>query len=404
MHLMEALRIALHCMRTGRLRTALTMLGIVLSVAMVVTIAAVNASLHNSYNGAFAALTSAVTVSTVAPTAPGGNQPRTLDDGDVSALKNEGNPSVIADVVPIVNGQAGMRRGTRICNANIVGAGSGYLAVGGREVSSGAMFTDEHYQHGAKVVLIGPSLVTVLFDGNANAALNSTVLIGRHNFKIIGLLQATGQQDDIALMPMTTARNLLYGGTHSISAIGVLATSINKVPQAVAQTQSILDSRHFVKKDSQRDFAVNASQSIAAGFITLLSLSAWVAVGVTGIALLIGTLGLANIMLITVTERTHEIGIRKAIGARRGAILRQFLIEAILIAGTGGLIGASLGMGLTWLGQQIIPRISVLYSAPPMQTEAVLVAFGASLGLGLIAGIYPAIRAARLCPMDALRY
>lgn len=404
MHLMEALRIALHCMRIGRLRTALTMLGIVLSVALVVTIAAINACLHDSSNGAFTALTSAVTVSTVAPAAPGGNQARTLDDADVAALENERDPSVIADVVPIVTGQAGMRRGTRICNASVVGAGAGYLPVGGRQVSAGAMFTAEQYQHGAKVVLLGPSLVTVLFNGDTNAALSSTVLIGRHNFKTIGLLQPTGQQDDITLMPMTTARDLLYGGTHSISAIGVLATSMKAVPQAVAQTQLIMDSRHFVKQDSQRDFAVNAAQSVASGFLSLVALSAWVAVGVTGIALLIGTLGLANIMLITVTERTHEIGIRKAIGARRGAILRQFLIEAVLIAGVGGLIGVSLGICLTLIGQQVVPRVSTLYAAPPMPTETILVAFAISLVLGLLAGIYPAIRAARLCPMDALRY
>jgi len=130
----------------------------------------------------------------------------------------------------------------------------------------------------------------------------------------------------------------------------------------------------------------------------------WFTLGLTAIALLIGALGLANIMLITVTDRTPEIGIRKAIGARRGAILRQFLIEAMLIAGIGGLIGVGLGVGATITGQHLLPRYAPMWGMPVISIPAIGIAFGISLLIGLLAGCYPAIRAARLCPMDALRH
>ena len=404
MHFKEAFFIALHCMWVGRLRTALTMIGIVVSVSVVVVLAGLVSGLNSTYRAAFDAVGQGITVTRSAAAIPGGNGPRSLLDSDVEALRKEVDPSLIAGIIPMVSGQTMMRNGADNYRANVVGATSAYLQLEHISVVAGTVFTDSQYRGGARVVLIGPALVTSLFGGSPSSALGATVEIGRLTFQVVGLLGPDGQGDATALMPMTTARSFLFGGMHTVSGIGILATNLDTVRLAVNQLNKILDHEHYVKDPTQRDFSVNFLPSWLAAGGWLLSLLLWFSGGVTAIALFIGALGLANIMLITVTERTREIGVRRAIGARRGAILRQFLIESIIIAGLAGLIGVALGVGLTLAGRSILTQLTPAYGLPQVSLEAVVFAFGISLFIGLISGVYPAIRAARLHPWDALRY
>ena len=206
------------------------------------------------------------------------------------------------------------------------------------------------------------------------------------------------------LMPMTTARAYLFGGMHTVGSIGIVATHLGVVRTAINQVNAILDRAHYVKEPAQRDYVAQTMQVTGTIANQLLTLLAWITTTTSAIAMFIGALGLANIMLITVTERTNEIGVRRAIGARRSAILRQFLVEAVLIAGLGGMIGVGVGIAITKAGQHIIPSLAPGYGTPELSGGVLTLAFTLSLVVGLVAGCYPAIKASRLHPWDAVRY
>jgi putative ABC transport system permease protein len=405
MHIRECFRIALHCMYAGRLRTVLTMLGIVISVSIVIAVAGLSSGLNSSYKLSYDTLFQSVGVtrSMAAPTL-GGNGPRSLSDDDVAALTKEYDPSIISGIVPMVSSPTMMFVGDKNYLANVNGANADYLRLKLLQVTDGRVFTNRQYRDRARVVLIGPALVGALFNGDPAAALGATVRIARISFEVIGVLNGDGTGDATALMPLTTARTFLFGGMHTVQAIGVLPVDINALVPALHQINEIMDRRHFIKEPDQRDFTVSSSEQFVGNVDQLLAILLWFTVGITGVALFISALGLANIMLITVTERTCEIGVRRAVGARRGAILRQFLIEAVLIAGVGGMSGVGIGIGLTLAERALLPRIAPLYGVPVISVQAILLAFGLSLLVGLVAGAYPAIRASRMHPWDALRH
>jgi len=379
------------------------MLGIVISVAAVIAGASLSNGLRNAYRDAFDSAYTSISITPKAAAAiPGGNRPRSLSDSDINALIEKVDPTTISDVVPIVSGQVVVRRGALKFRANVVGSSPGYLQLQSYPLATGSVFTMAQYRNKARVILLGPIVVNALFSDNRAAAIGSTVLIGRIPFEVVGTL---GPEASItAFMPMPTARSYLFGGMHTVASIGIVATHLNMLENAINQVNSILDEQHFVKESGQRDYVTQTAQTTGALASQLLTLLAWLTTATTGIALLVGALGLANIMLITVTERTNEIGVRRAIGARRAAIRRQFLIEAILIAGFGGAIGVAVGVAVALTGRRIVPLFAPTYGTPELSVGVMMLAFGLSLLVGLVAGTYPAIRASRLHPWDALRY
>jgi putative ABC transport system permease protein len=403
----ESARIALRGLRTNRLRSALTMLGIIIGVAAVIVLVAFGNGLQGFINGAFGPLANQITITKSNGSVSGtGSTPRDLTDSDVIALSSPAKAPDILSVTPSVNGSAqvlvaGSGAGVR---GNVVGTVSDYLTVSNRSLVVGDFFDEQQARSKAKVTVLGPNLVVSLFGGDAGRALGQSVRIGRTEFRVIGVVAANGQQDNAAIMPLGTARSYLLGGGDTVSALTVRARNVDVVPAAVAQATAVLDARHSIRDPDNRDFTVTALQSLLDQSSQVLSFVTLFTASVAGISLVVGSVGVANIMLVTVTERTREIGIRKAIGARRRAILQQFLIEAMMLSGIGGIIGILVGIGLSVAAGAVLPRLVPNFPAPVVSVGSVILSFSISLAIGLIAGGYPANRAARLRPIDALRY
>jgi putative ABC transport system permease protein len=255
-----------------------------------------------------------------------------------------------------------------------------------------------------RVVVLGDTPVQKLFGGLAASALGQRLRIGRQTFTVIGTIAPNGLNDDIAVMPISAVRNFLVGGDRDgVDQIVVEATSQNTVPATMSKIDDVLMTQHKIDNPDQKDFTVQSNLDLLTQYTQGSDTFTVFLVVIAAISLLVGGIGVMNIMLVTVTERTREIGIRKAVGARRKAILKQFLMESTVLSGLGGAIGVVLGVGLTLLGASLGTTIGDL--APPvLSIGSVVLAFLVSLCIGLFFGAYPANRAARLRPIDALRY
>ena len=405
MHFKEALVIALRSMRANKLRSGLTTLGIVIGVTAVIVLVGLGQGMKAGFTKSFGALATAVTVDKLQGSVPGGGAPKDLRDADVIALRDKREAPDVATVIPQLTGSSVMRYGAgNVFSAKVSGSTTEYLSVNNREIIVGRMFTDNEARTNARVVLLGPNPTASLFKGDAGKAIGSTVRIDRTNFTVIGVLKSDGYADDIALMPLGTARAFVMGGNDIVSGMAIKAASVGQVTATVDEVNRILDKRHRIKDPAHRDFQVTALQGQLDKINQFLTFITLFIIAVAAISLVVGGIGVANIMLVSVTERTREIGIRKAIGARRSAILRQFLIESTALAGLGGLVGIVLGVGLILTAASIIPKINPDFGAPQVSWVAIVVAVGVSLAIGLVAGGYPASRAARLQPVEALRF
>jgi putative ABC transport system permease protein len=405
MNILEAARIAVRGLRANRLRSLLTTLGIVIGVAAVIVLVALGNGIQAGFNDAFGSLATQITVTPNPGASTTGRPARELTDADADALTDRSKAPDVASVTPVVAGEALLQTADGAQHrATITGSTAGYVEVTDRDLLVGRSFDATQERSKAKVVVLGPNPAAELFGGNAGAALGQEVRIGRTSFRVIGVVAANGQQDNVAIMPLGTARSYLLGGGDAVNSIVVRASSAAGVPAALNQVTTILSDRHDIDDAADRDFEAQALQSLldqSTQFLTYLTLFTG---AVAGISLVVGGIGVANIMLVTVTERTREIGIRKAIGARRRAILQQFLLEAMLLAGLGGLVGILVGVGLSTAGAIVLPQLVPDFPPPSVSVGSVVLSFSISLLIGLVAGGYPANRAARLRPIEALRY
>jgi putative ABC transport system permease protein len=403
-NLEEAFRIALRGLRANRLRSALTTLGIVIGVSAVIVLVALGNGIQSGFNDSVGALGANIIVTKTTGSVPGGGAARDLTDSDVAALRNPRNAPDVASVTPVVSGTALLVEGQDQARTSVTGSDSDWLGVSNRELVVGNFFSGAQARSNARVVVLGPNPVATLFGGDAGAALGKDIRISRSTFRVIGVLKADGQQDDVAVMPLGAARSYLLGGTDEVNSIIVKAAGAAQVPAAQEQLIRILTERHNIREESKRDFDVRALQGLLDQFNQFLLFLRLFVVAVAAISLIVGGIGVANIMLVSVTERTREIGIRKAIGAPRAAILRQFLIESCVLAAMGGLVGILIGVAITLSAAAILPNAIPNFPAPELSLGSILLAFGISLAIGLVAGGYPANRAARLRPIEALRY
>jgi putative ABC transport system permease protein len=400
----EVVRIALRGLRANKLRSALTTLGIIIGVAAVILLTALGNGIQAGFNEQFGSLNTQITVTPTQGGVPGGGQARDLTENDMEALADPADAPDIASVTPVVGGAALLQVGGAQYRTSVTGTTADYLTITDREVTEGRGFDAQEERTNAKVVLLGPNPVDELFAGNAAAALGQEIRIGSAVFRVIGTVESTGQQDDVAIMPLGAARSYLTGGDDELDTIIVRARSAEAVTPATNQITAILTDRHNIRDPAERDFDVQALQQQIQEATQFLSFLTLFTGAVAGISLIVGSIGVANIMLVTVTERTREIGIRKAIGARPRVILLQFLLESVFLSGLGGLMGIALGVGLALTGAAILPQLIPDFPAPAVDPVSIVLAFTVSLLIGLIAGGYPANRASRLRPIEALRY
>ncbi len=406
MSLREALRIAMRGLRANRLRSALTMLGIIIGVAAVILLVALGNGLKTSVNAQLEPLANLITIVPTVGNVPGGAAPKDLIDADVAALQDPALADHIEAVIPATTGRALVEDAFRY-RATVVGSTDRWLEVNNQDLSAGSFFDEAQVRSTARVVVLGPSVATYLFGDDPAAALNQTVRINRQTFRVIGVMQSTGEPNDsVAVMPLNTARRYIFGGGDKINQIIVQATEAAAVPVAQDEVIRILSDRHRIKDSANRDFEVQSLRSRLDSFNQILRILTLFTAAVAAISLLVGAIGVLNIMLVSVTERTREIGIRKAIGATRRAVLEQFLIESTVLAGLGGIIGVLVGVGLSELGATIAPSLGPTFEsfAPAVTIPSIVISFAISLAIGLVAGGYPANRAARLRPIEALRY
>ena len=403
----ETLRIAFAGITANKLRSSLTILGMTIGVAAVIVLVAVGNGSRAQVQAGIDALGSNVLIvqAQFGAGGPGGFRAGggggvELTTKDVDALGDDFNAPDVKSASPVVNANDTtlVSGATSYSPSSFIGTTPTYATARDYDVEAGAMFSTQDVAKHRRVVVIGPTIVTNLFGGQS--PVGQSLRVNGTTFQVVGVTKTKGSngiqdQDDVVLAPLTAVQDTLTG-YGALTSITIQATSSKTLDAAQAEVTSILTDRHDVADPTNPGFQVTnqgsvreASDESTQVFTTLLG-------AVAAISLLVGGIGVMNIMLVSVTERTREIGIRKAIGARRAHILTQFLTEAVLVSLFGGLAGVAIGV----LGSQF----EIAGVAPVIAVYSIFLAFGSALLCGLFFGTYPAARAAALSPIDALRF
>lgn len=406
MKLIEIIKESLGTLMLNKMRTGLAALGIIIGIGSVIALISIGQGSQKSVETQIQSL--GANLLTIQPgsvrnsnvrQAPGSNTTLTLEDA--KAISTSSTITTVSSVSPELSRRYQVVAGKNNTNTQIVGVYPEYLGIHKAEMDSGNFFSLSEIDSLAKVVVLGPTVVTDLF-GEGSQPIGQSVRINKLSFRIIGITKAKGgsgfnNQDDQIFMPLSTAQKQLAGVDY-LSSISVEAQSKEVMTEAQNQIGYLLLERHKLSDPALADFSImsqndilDTASQITGTFTTLLG-------GIAAISLLVGGIGIMNIMLVTVTERTREIGLRKALGAKRKTIITQFLVESVILTFFGGIIGMILGIGTSLI-------LSKLLSFPSaISVSSVVLAIGVSGIIGIIFGWYPAQRAARLQPIEALRY
>lgn len=400
----ESVRIAITSLFANKLRSILTMLGIIIGVGAVIAMVSIGMGVREKVQSSIASLGSnLIMVSPGASSssgvrqAAGTNITLTLKDAQTIARDVPG----VKHVAPSVGKQYQLVAGNQNWTSSVQGTTPDYLAVRNLTVGSGSFISNEDLEARNRVAVIGATVASNLF-GSSNP-IGQNVRINNAPFKVIGVLESIGQsaggqdQDDTVIVPLTTAQERLLGITY-LQTISVQAASPEVVDQVQQDITQTLRKLHKITADKPDDFTVRNLASVMAAATETTNTITMLLGSIAAISLLVGGIGIMNIMLVSVTERTREIGIRKALGAKYMNILMQFLVEAVVIGVIGGAIGVAIGIGGSFVISKFAGWNTVITALP------IIVSFGFSVAVGLFFGLYPARKAALLDPIEALRY
>jgi len=405
MNIGNLLKVALNALKRNKMRSFLTMLGIIIGVASVITMLAIGQGSKKSIQDQIASMGSNMLFVMPANMRSGGVQQgnstsQRLTVADVTAIRS-GCDAVIA-VSPEVRSSSQAVYGNSNWPTTIYGGNEDYLAIKSWEVISGRNLTAEEARGSSKVCLIGRTVADELF-GEGVDPTGETIRFKKIPFKIIGVLKEKGQnsfgqdQDDVLIAPYTTVQKRILAQTH-IQSIQMSARSAEESELAETQVEEVLRSSHKLRDNEDNDFEIRSQEELASTMTSVTDILTILLGAIAGISLLVGGIGIMNIMYVSVTERTREIGLRMSIGGRGLDILLQFLIESIMLSVFGGLIGILMGFGASKI-------VAVLTSWPiSVMWSSVILSFVVCTVIGVFFGWYPARRAAELDPIDALRY
>ncbi len=406
MEFKELLSEAIGALTLNKTRTALATLGIVIGIGSVIALVSLGQAGQKQVETQIQSLGS--NLLTVSPGAPQSGGVRgaagglnTLTYEDAKAIASSPVITAVTNVSPEYTRRAQITAGRNNTNTQIVGATDVYSQVRNGSISEGSFITKRDVESMAKVAVLGPQAVNDLFGNGANPV-GSTIRINKIAFRVVGVTVSKGgsgffNQDDIAYIPLTTAQQQVFG-SNFVSSISIEAKSSAQMTDAENQVGYLLLSRHRISDPTLADFQILSQSDILSAASQVTSTFSALLSGIAAISLLVGGIGIMNIMLVTVTERTREIGLRKALGAKKNTVVMQFLAESIMLTFAGGAFGMIIGAVLSFTITKLINLPFVL------SLSSVVLAIVVSGAIGIIFGWYPARKAASLSPIEALRY
>ncbi|MDE5806695.1 MAG: ABC transporter permease [Muribaculaceae bacterium] len=405
MNIQNLLKIALKALNNNKMRCFLTMLGVIIGVGAVIAMLAIGQGSKDSIKAQISEMGSNMIMIFPGTENHGGvrqsaSDMQTLKPADYEAL--EMGAEGISYMTPTVNGSGQWINGNNNYPSSAQGVNTQYLDIRQRKIAEGEMFTEEDVKKAAKVCVLGKTLVDNLFPDGSDP-IGKVVRFGSIPMTVIGVLEEKGyntmgqDQDDLALVPYTTVMKRILASDY-LQGIQASAVDEAHTEQTISEITEILRRQHKLRDDEDSDFTIRSMQELAEMISSTSSMMTVLLAAVAGISLLVGGIGIMNIMIVSVTERTREIGLRMSIGATGRDIMMQFLIEAVIISVTGGILGILLGAGATWM-------ISVIARWPvSISSGSVILSFAVCTIIGVIFGFYPAAKASNLDPIEAIRY
>jgi len=405
MSLTEGFLSAWEGLSANKMRAALTMLGVIIGVAAVVALLSVGEGVENTVTEQIQNIGTNLIV--IKSDDEHGGQ---LTNADLEAIRDPFNAPAVAQVTANASGQAQVVLAGTDLGTSVAGVTPEYLEIRNFEMSMGDFVTLDDLDRRARVAVLGWDVYEALFGPDDDTyPIGQTIKLNGLPFQIVGVLAPKGgmgvtNEDSVVFVPLTTAQSRLFpqqrsGGQPNVTTILAQAATEARIGEATQQIADLLRERHRLGLDAEDDFSIFGQDDVLGVFNSITGIITIFLGAIAGISLLVGGIGIMNIMLVSVTERTREIGIRKAVGALRRDILIQFLIEALILSLLGGLIGLALGMALTNGIGRLSPDL-----APVISLQVVLIAVGFAAAVGLFFGLYPALRASKLRPIEALRY